>query len=260
MPRSLPEIVQALIVLWFGVRGLLYLRRQIRILYPLIRNRSARILETLTFDILPPELSTADADLTAAGFSRLSAVRVQTPGLEYPQVMFVYTGDEGAVLVELASFPPQTPVYLGCETWFADGAILLTTYPTGENIQEAHFHARFAAHSSAAAWTYHRAMLARWRTLHGEPRPLRTVEEQAAFDAASAAVHPRLYGRLRRVLWARVAAAALMLVVIAIGLIFPSVIPFQGMVIALMVAVVVWFVVHYVTWRLLSKPPHAVDA
>lgn len=65
---------------------------------------------------------------------------------------------------------------------FTNDAVVLTTHPIGERIDEPHFTASFARQAMETAWERHRAAFLAQRERHGEPRPAASAEDVRAVD------------------------------------------------------------------------------
>lgn len=127
--------------------------------------------------ITPPvPYAETNAALCNLGLELLGVLRIQTPVLPSPFLEWCYTTADHATAAEVI-YNLLSPVYVEFKTCFEDDAMIVTAYPLGETVTTPNYVSRFARHSIEAAFRFHQQQVMKWKTIHGEPMPIRTADD-----------------------------------------------------------------------------------
>jgi hypothetical protein len=139
---------------------------------------------------LPDEIADNQFNVEMLDFLPAGVFEVQlTPFAKTGQYTRLFTAENYEAYAEVTQISSMNLV--GFFTLFPDNALIMTTYPYGENIQTPMFHQRYAANSLDAAYYHHMKQVERWRELHGTPVLLRNPAEIHAADAIYRQLHRR---------------------------------------------------------------------
>jgi hypothetical protein len=255
-------ILLAVAVGWFSIRNAarIFLQaRRNRIASPpvWVQDVSDQELE------IPKAVAEAIAQVEALGMERIGVQQVALRMIPYPMNNWIYATPDGAIYAEISPVPGLTPPALtGILSFFPNDAAIMTTYPVGENVQEADFHSRFSARSIQAAYDYHQRQTDAWRAIHGEPITVRTLADVERQDNIYRARHSRRnYQRLTRLylqmggLYLLMALASLLLIA-ALALEWPPLIP-------VIIFAAAFVIVGFGTRRIrdeVRRPPGSIEA
>ena len=128
----------------------------------------------------PPGVQDRLALLAEAGYRHIGETRLELPvGERFAWIMAADDGDSYAILAGGTGRVALTGIY---SAW-PDGTWLGTIHPLGSATDRPGLQMRIVPTTLGDAVTAHRAGLARLRSVHGAPRPVRSVEDMLALDA-----------------------------------------------------------------------------
>jgi hypothetical protein len=135
---------------------------------------------------MPEVLVGIDQTINRLGFEPRLTMQRDLVGARTPVKSRIYV--HPAYNIELALTEQQTdpPFSLSLETTFADGALLMTTYPSGYSVATEQISVRFAAYSLQEAFDHHLLTQLSWMEAHGDTRLIPTVD--AAYFAYNTAL------------------------------------------------------------------------
>ena len=118
--------------------------------------------------------------LAEAGYRPLGETRLELPvGERFAWIMAAGDGDSYAILAGGTSGVPMTGIY---SAW-QDGTWLGTLHPIGTATDGPGLQVRIVPTTLADAVHAHRADMERLRSVHGDPRPVRSIPDMLALDA-----------------------------------------------------------------------------
>jgi hypothetical protein len=185
-PFDDPSFVLAPLLM--GVYGLILTGFALRSLWgiiPIYVQWAENEVHDVTHLNLPlPDGSTSIVNsLEFLGFRPLGIQRVRL--FYMPQFFnsWTFLHESGETYVELVEFKQgQHQVLTGFLTWFPDEAYLETMYPVGENISEDSYSSHFASRTVENAYEYHRSQIENWRSTHGKPAIIKSLDDIAAWE------------------------------------------------------------------------------
>jgi hypothetical protein len=128
----------------------------------------------------PPGIRDRQALLAEAGYRELGETSLDLPvGERFAWIMAADDGDSYAILAGGMSGVPLTGIY---SAW-QDGTWLGTIHPIGSPTDQPRLHVRIVPTTIGDAVQAHRADEARLRSVHGDPRPVRSMADMLALDA-----------------------------------------------------------------------------
>lgn len=128
------------------------------------------------------ELHDLDLRVQLQGFNPLGLLNVKIKISPDRHPEWLYTNLEGTIWVEAIQLGPDQPAMVQYSTLFRDNAMIITRFPQGEQISTATYHSRFAAEDVDAAYGYHIQKVKEWRTVHGKPCVVNSVDDVKAYD------------------------------------------------------------------------------
>ena len=141
---------------------------------------------------VPDGLAELEAVIRQLGFTLKLTMQYQVAGQPKPVTLWIYEHPEFNIELDLAESVGDPAFWVALETHFADGALLITSYPRGLNVDTPQVKAHFAAYSLQEAFDHHLLTQLDWTALHGDAQPLE--QEADAFFARSAGIVKR-HGR-----------------------------------------------------------------
>jgi hypothetical protein len=128
----------------------------------------------------PPGIRDRLALLAEVGYRHLGETRLELPvGERFAWIMGADDGASYAILAGATSGVPLTGIYSAWE----DGTWLGTIHPIGSPTDRPDLQVRIVATTLGDAVQAHRAGLERLRSVHGAPRPVRSIPDMLALDA-----------------------------------------------------------------------------
>ncbi|MCL6432454.1 MAG: hypothetical protein K6V36_16595 [Anaerolineae bacterium] len=124
---------------------------------------------------MPPGLQSAAAALTALGFRRLGEKHTPLKGVPGHHISWVFVDPEGTTEAEIV--PLGKAALVGLTTAFADEAVVETTYPVGERINEPYFRSHVVTSSLEDAYRHHLVQVADLAAAHGIPCRIETMAD-----------------------------------------------------------------------------------
>lgn len=142
---------------------------------------------------VPEALTELETVIRGLGFTPKITMQYQVAGQPKPVTLWIYEHAEFNIELDLAESAGEPAFWVALETNFADGALLITSYPRGLNVDSVQVKAHFAAYSLQEAFDHHLLTQLDWTALHGDTRPLE--KEAHAFFVHSADIVKR-HGRV----------------------------------------------------------------
>ncbi len=197
---SFIALLIALALLWWAGQGLF------NVIWMFFPFKPWRITDVTHLDIpLPEDIATNQFEVEMLDFLPAGMFEVRlTPLAKTGQYTRLYTAENYEAYAEVTQISAMNLV--GFFTLFPDNALIMTTYPYGENIQTPMFHQRYAANSLDAAYYHHMKQVERWRELHGNPILLQNADEIHAAEGVYRQHHRRRH--FRRLIAQQLASAA----------------------------------------------------
>lgn len=216
---------------------------------------------------VPDDLAEVNQTIEHLGFEYRLTMQRKLVGVRTPVKSRIYVHPAFNIELALTEQPSEPPFSLSFETTFADGAILITMYPTGYTVAAEQINVRFAAYSLLEAFDSHLLTQLSWTELHGDTVPLPTTDEAYfAHNTAIVKKHgPILYGPIIRPSIgagvARIGYTFLILAVASQVLLGESFFRFNSvMLTALLFLIGLALAVGGNGWAIRGKTPSAVDA
>jgi hypothetical protein len=189
--------LQALGIALVAVVCLGLLRSAVRLFYAAYRIRRGTVFTSrarLPDQPVPADLTDIDAAIRQLGFEPYMYQRFTLANHPKPAFSWVYYHHTHNIELSLAeSSASALPFWVGMETQFADGALLITSYPFGQTTVADGLLVRFAAHSLQEAFDHHLLTQLGWTERHGDADPV--PADDNAFFGGVVAVQAR-HGRV----------------------------------------------------------------
>jgi hypothetical protein len=161
-------------------------------------TKTRRMADAGPLEVPPPaDVAHVLEQLRAIGFSRIGERTIVLPDGQR-RFEWLWADETGETYVSVVPVR-YLPALMACYTAFADGAWLQTNFPRGEVIDRPTYTARFVASTPADAVAAHRDEIARLRSVHGAPQPVRTMADSLRMDAEYRTRHAGV--TLRRLTW-----------------------------------------------------------
>ena len=120
------------------------------------------------------------AILAASGYHGIGVTSLDLPvGVRFAWIVAADDAESYAILAGGLEGSPMTGLY---SAW-PDGTWLGTVHPRGDPLDRPGLQIRIVTTSLGEAVAEHLAALARIRTVHGDPRPIRRLEDMLMLDA-----------------------------------------------------------------------------
>lgn len=130
---------------------------------------------------VPPALQPVVSALITLGFRRLGEKHTPVKGVPGPHITWVFVDPEGTTEAEVVPF--RKAAFLGMDTAYADDAVVETTYPAGEHIDEPCFRSHTVTSSVEAAYRHHLAQVADFAGAHGAPCRIDSMADSLRVEA-----------------------------------------------------------------------------
>jgi hypothetical protein len=146
---------------------------------------------------VPDTAMTDIIDLQALGLTRLGELGTQLPSENTPTITWVFTDPEQTTIAEMVLLgPPLSSTLVSFSSSFYDNANLSASYPVGENFDYPGDRSLRVTTSLADAYHLHKQNLADYTHLHGQPIPMKSIQDVLKSDAIYRQYHAKR--KLRR--------------------------------------------------------------
>lgn len=154
--------------------------RQFYTVYQLRSGNTITARNRLPDAPVPATLAELDAKILALGFTPKMTMQHRVAGQPKPHTMWIYEHPEFNIELDLTESAGEPAFWVALETNFADGSLLITTYPRGYSVDTPQVKVNFASYSLQEAFDHHLLTQLEWTGSHGEARPL-DAETEAFF-------------------------------------------------------------------------------
>jgi len=165
-------------------------------------------------NMVPPSNAQATVDrLVTLGFQRLGETYTRMPLAMSPGPTWIYIDVSMTTQAEIVEITPGA-FYT---TVFADGSVVETGFPQGENIVTPNFLSQTVTTSVDDAYHLHMQNVAEFQTAHGSPQLIKSMEDYLYWDGVYRARHAQR--KMRRVFYMDLAQALALLYGIVVSIV-----------------------------------------
>jgi hypothetical protein len=147
-------------------------------------------------NMAPPSNAQATVDrLVTLGFQRLGETYTRMPLAMSPGPIWIYVDSSKTTQAEIVEITPGA-FYT---TVFADGSVVETGFPQGENIVTPNFLSQTVTTSVEDAYHLHMQNIVEFQAAHGSPQLIKSIEDHLYWDGIYRARHAQR--KMRRVFY-----------------------------------------------------------